>query len=344
MKKVFFFIFLLFSFSCFCAESEIDSLKLELKRTTDEEKLEVLNEILLHSNDLPIKESIDYCKQTIDLSKKLNNNKTEADVYLILGYLYERQNDLKNALYFSKKHLTLINTLHNMEINERFSKMQKKYENEKDQVSRQIIFRNTFMIAFLILLNIAFIIFNRYRKKLYAHRELEEAHDKLETIARKDPLTNLSNRRDMKEKILYEKNRFERSEKPFVIIMSDIDFFKQVNDKFGHDCGDYVLKTISNILFSSIRKQDIVGRWGGEEFILLLPETNLKGGKIVAEKIRKKIYKTEFIYQKNKIPIRMTFGVSVFKLHQEINECIIEADKALYKGKRNGRNKVVLAE
>ncbi|MCD4796303.1 MAG: GGDEF domain-containing protein, partial [Candidatus Cloacimonetes bacterium] len=219
-----------------------------------------------------------------------------------------------------------------------------KYENEKDQVSRQIIFRNTFMIASLILLNIVFIFFNRYRTKLQAHKELEEAHDKLEQIASKDPLTNLSNRRDMKEKIMYEKSRFERSEKPFVIIMSDIDFFKQVNDEYGHDCGDYVLKTISDIFLESIRKQDIVGRWGGEEFILLLPETNLKGGKIVAEKIRKKIYKTEFKYQKNKIPVRMTFGVTIIKPFQEINDCIIEADKALYDGKRNGRNRVVLTE
>ncbi|MCD4796646.1 MAG: hypothetical protein K8R49_05695, partial [Candidatus Cloacimonetes bacterium] len=143
MKKVFIFIFLFLSLSSFCVESEIDSLKFKLDNATDEEKLEILNEILLFSNDIPVQESIDYCKQAIELSNKFDNNKTEADVYLILSYLYEKKNDLKNALNCLKKHLTLISKLHIMEINERFSKMQMKYENEKDQVSRQIIFRNT---------------------------------------------------------------------------------------------------------------------------------------------------------------------------------------------------------
>jgi len=104
--------------------------------------------------------------------------------------------------------------------------------------------------------------------------------------------------------------------------------------------GIIFLKKIANTFVSFIRKQDIVARWGGEEFILFLPETNLEGGRIIAEKIRNIIGHYDFKYNNKIVQISITFGVSEYSINKNINVCIREADKALYQGKNNGRNRV----
>ena len=173
--------------------------------------------------------------------------------------------------------------------------------------------------------------------------ELSKAYDKMETLARTDPLTGLSNRRDFLEKLQFEITRFERTQIPFSIILCDIDDFKQVNDQYGHDSGDYVLAGIADIMKSTIRKQDIVGRWGGEEFILLLPDAQLGGGKRAAESIRKNIEAKSFHFNNNIFSVTMTFGVSQFDGSMDMVTCIKKADEALYSGKGVGKNRVILA-
>ncbi|MCK4696207.1 MAG: GGDEF domain-containing protein, partial [Candidatus Cloacimonetes bacterium] len=112
----------------------------------------------------------------------------------------------------------------------------------------------------------------------------------------------------------------------------------------GHDAGDFVLKKISKLMISSLRKQDFVSRWGGEEFLLLLPETDIKGGKTISEKIRQKIAETNINFKGKNIPVSMTFGVSTYSKTSNIDDCIVKADKALYRGKKSGRNKTVIAK
>ena len=101
-----------------------------------------------------------------------------------------------------------------------------------------------------------------------------------------------------------------------------------------------ITEKIADTFVSSLRKQDIVARWGGEEFILLLPETDLEGGRTVAEKIRRIIGEYEFKYNNKIIKINLTFGVSEYSIDKSIDGCVKEADKALYHGKNNGRNRV----
>jgi diguanylate cyclase (GGDEF)-like protein len=246
-----------------------------------------------------------------------------------------------------------------------------KYEQEISnlKLSRKNRERNMFIVASILFLFIMVIIYNRLRfnvkvnaklntqneyilevsnelmdaneKLEKANIKLKQAKAKLEKIARTDPLTRLSNRRDILEKMNYEKDRFERNPKPFTIVISDIDDFKSINDNYGHYCGDYVLKTISNLFTSLLRKQDICARWGGEEFLLFLPETNLKGGLTISEKIRKEIANTKMKYKNVTINISMTFGVCVYDKLVNINKCISKADKALYEGKHSGKNKVL---
>ncbi len=172
-------------------------------------------------------------------------------------------------------------------------------------------------------------------------QELSIAYEKLEQIARTDPLTGLSNRRDFLERFENERNRFERNGRPFSIVLCDIDHFKVFNDRYGHDCGDFVLVAISGILRKTVRKQDVVGRWGGEEFILLLPESPLEGGKVVADVIREKVAEGIHSFNNQELSVTMTLGVSEFSSTDNIDTCVKRADEALYKGKESGRNRVV---
>lgn len=179
------------------------------------------------------------------------------------------------------------------------------------------------------------------RKK--AQKELEEANKRLSKLARTDPLTGLSNRRDVYEKVEYEIKRFERNKESFAIVIGDIDDFKDVNDNLGHDAGDFVLFSLANQIRSMLRKQDVVGRWGGEEFIMMLPNTHLNGAKIITEKIRKAIEEEIIHYHDKEISITITFGIAIFDEMQPMDDCIKKADIALYEGKKKGKNCVVVS-
>lgn len=177
-----------------------------------------------------------------------------------------------------------------------------------------------------------------------AYRKLQKAYEEMDRAARTDILTKLSNRRDIIEKLKYEKTKFGRSQKPFALILADIDDFKYFNDEYGHDCGDFILESISAVIQSSVRKQDSAARWGGEEFLLLLPETSLNGGFTVAEKIRQRLTDQVFEYGKLQLSATMTFGISIFSASKTIDKCIKQADEAMYQGKKAGKNRVVCFE
>lgn len=168
--------------------------------------------------------------------------------------------------------------------------------------------------------------------------KLQEAYDKLEVLAKTDPLTKLLNRREMLDRMEYEKVRFERYERPFSIILGDIDFFKKINDTYGHSFGDIVLKSLAGILEKNSREQDSISRWGGEEFLLLLPDTKQDGAAILAEKLRSLIEQSIFKYGETDVKVTITFGVSSFKTGISLEELVFQADNALYEGKNKGRN------
>ncbi len=160
---------------------------------------------------------------------------------------------------------------------------------------------------------------------------------------RKDLLTGLSNRKEFIEKLETEVIRFQRSDIPFALVLCDMDDFKKINEGYGYDCGDFVLIYVADLLVSNARKQDITARWEGERFVLLLPETDLAGGKMLAEKVRKELNGRTFHYRQFQLPISMTFGVTVFSESKTIEQLIKSAEIALDKGKRLGKNSVVLS-
>lgn len=212
------------------------------------------------------------------------------------------------------------------------------------------------LIAILVIIIIAvviigFIFYYQFKQIILSNKiiekqniKLKEAYNKMEELAKTDMLTNLSNRRDMYHKIKHETDRFERNKKPFAILMGDLDNFKKINDNYGHDAGDYVLSSIASLMVSTMRKQDIVGRWGGEEFLLLLPETNLEGGKKIAEKLRVNIKNKTMHYKNFNIKVTMTIGVSVYSHKHTIEESIKKADEAMYRGKIRNKNCIVTSD
>lgn len=178
----------------------------------------------------------------------------------------------------------------------------------------------------------------------YTNIKLQQAYEKLEFISTNDPLTLLLNRREILRRMEYECNSFERNKRPFSVIIGDIDAFKQINDTYGHNYGDFILTSIAGILKTTSRKQDSISRWGGEELLLLLPDTSEKGAFILAEKLRLKIEKSTFKQNEISTKVTITFGVSVYKNIQPINKLIFRADSALYEGKQSGKNCVIIAK
>lgn len=165
-------------------------------------------------------------------------------------------------------------------------------------------------------------------------------HEKLKKISSTDFLTNLPNRRAFLEQVQYQTKIIERSSGMLTFAMADIDHFKQFNDRYGHDCGDFVLTSIASLLNGNIREQDIVARWGGEEFIFMLPNTDADGALVVLEKIRLLLEKTIFSFQGKSLHVTSTFGICSLEPSIDIDEAINRADHALYRGKENGRNRI----
>lgn len=176
-----------------------------------------------------------------------------------------------------------------------------------------------------------------------AETALIHANKKLASLATTDPVTNLVNRRIILSRIEQEKERMQRGGKPFALIMLDVDHFKNINDQYGHGAGDFVLVNLAEMISVSIRKQDEVARWGGDEFLVLLPETDLEGGKTVAEKIRTRINTVPFYYRDTLISVTATYGVGVCEPNAGIGNVIRKADQALYQGKQTGRDRIILS-
>lgn len=173
--------------------------------------------------------------------------------------------------------------------------------------------------------------------------ELSELNQRLLESSLLDPLTGVYNRRGFAIQVEAEIKRQARSGRPFSIVLADVDHFKSVNDRFGHALGDYVLSQVASKLGEKIRDVDSVARWGGEEFILLLPETDSEGAAILAEKLRSIMAELPLEFEQQSLSITMTFGVAGYLPGESMDSCIARADAALYRGKADGRNAVKIA-
>jgi diguanylate cyclase (GGDEF)-like protein/PAS domain S-box-containing protein len=178
-----------------------------------------------------------------------------------------------------------------------------------------------------------------------AHKELQQMFEYEQVLARTDGLTRLYNRRYFFELAIREFNSSVRFKRPFTIILFDVDGFKPANDTFGHALGDEILTQISQVAKLQVREVDILARYGGDEFTVLLPETNSAQAFLIAERIRKNVETTQIEVDGASLSVTLSMGVSeiIFDPQdQSIEDIIRRADQALYKAKQRGRNHTVI--
>ncbi|WP_097459981.1 GGDEF domain-containing protein [Mangrovitalea sediminis] len=185
---------------------------------------------------------------------------------------------------------------------------------------------------------------HRNRELQSAMEELNSALARIQELASRDALTGVFNRRHLFYVMAKEINRQRRANGPFSVCILDIDFFKQVNDQYGHIAGDEVLKRVAEAVMNDLRNIDCFGRYGGEEFLLILPQTSLEGARIKAERVRQQIETLRFPSIDNAFRITVSIGVAEHWPEEEPDNTINRADSALYEAKTQGRNRIVIAD
>lgn len=173
---------------------------------------------------------------------------------------------------------------------------------------------------------------------------LIEYQQHLSNLTTLDPLTRLLNRRGLEDALLVSMAQASRRGLPTSAIMVDIDHLKQVNDSFGQEVGDHLLRQVAEILSRLSRSSDVVARTGGEEFLLVLPETELDSARLLAERIRAAIGERPLVVDSQRIGITASLGVACIVGHLNLDDLALEANRAMYLAKRGGRNRVASVE
>ncbi len=291
-------------------------------------------------------EALDQSERAEQLAGQLEDRRSYASILKERVLIYRSRAEYKKALetnlVFQKLNEELLSEKRVREIDIlRVSYETEAKEREIELLRRERIIQRRMMIGAVLGLALTGIslalVYRNVRFRIRVNRELADAYSRVEKLSQADSLTELANRRAMIKSLAAEQTRSSRTGRSFGLIMTDIDDFKQVNDRYGHSCGDEILVEVSKRLVQALRNQDITSRWGGEEFLLLLPETSLQSAVKVAKKTRALIEDTPFICNNVSINLTMTFGVSEGGMIP-VEEAVQLADTALYRGKRTGKN------
>jgi two-component system, cell cycle response regulator len=166
-------------------------------------------------------------------------------------------------------------------------------------------------------------------------------HEEIYRMTIVDGLTQIHNKRALFEALEKELMRARRYERDLSLLMFDIDFFKRINDQYGHLAGDHVLRELARIVSERIRREEVFARYGGEEFVILLPETPLPGAAALAESLRARVANHPFVFQGERIPVTVSIGTALLGENDKVAADLIQrADEKLYEAKRGGRNRV----
>lgn len=185
-----------------------------------------------------------------------------------------------------------------------------------------------------------FMVLHEYARNR-SQAELLRISAQLDKLSQTDALTGLPNRRFMLERLEEENSRYLRHQHPYAILYGDVDDFKLINDRYGHQAGDEALRIIGQTLRSNLRQHDLVCRWGGEEFLVLLPETSVELAREVGEKLRESVAAIRFCPAGQEHRLTMSFGLHAVTGHGSIDAFIQQADQKLYRAKQAGKNRAV---
>jgi len=186
---------------------------------------------------------------------------------------------------------------------------------------------------------------NSLQARLQQQRvDLKAALSRIQDLATLDDLTGLANRRRARELLFTEVTRVERAVHPFAVALIDLDFFKQLNDRFGHAGGDKILRRFSEVARASVREVDTVARWGGEEFLILMPEANAAHAFDAMERLREHVAGLSVPSEQGDMRFTFSAGIASHVMGQSVDETVVRADRALYRAKEAGRNRVELAD
>ena len=195
-----------------------------------------------------------------------------------------------------------------------------------------------FVVAYVVLAWISYLVeFVRYQTRV----RLKQARDRLDVQSRTDELTGLANRRGFKEYLGQQEKRGDQGRGWYAVIVGDLDDFKAINDRYGHEVGDAVLRQVGATLKGIVRDVDLVARWGGEEFLLLLVDTDRDGALVLAEKILAKIDHSTIRVADLEISVTMSLGVDAQQPGRSLSAALRNADRAMYLAKERGKNQVV---
>jgi len=201
------------------------------------------------------------------------------------------------------------------------------------RAERQRWFNRLIIATLLVLLVMIGLLWSRYRLKVRASAELKQA-------ARTDPLTGLANRRGARDVIDQAIVRHAAQGEIFSVIMADIDDFKPVNDRFGHEAGDQTLVHVARILTEQLKGRDLAARWGGEEFLVILPTTGRQAAFQVAGNLQQAVAGETLRLNDDRIDLSLTFGIAEYRAGESAESCIDRADRAMYQGKSRGKNRI----
>ncbi len=260
--------------------------------------------------------------QQVNLMSQISNNNDKEGNFIAVSPI--NQLDSIFGFYMLKEHgITVFSSVSKQEILNRLGK----------DLIRIIPVLTILFAAFV------YLTFNNYRH----HKKIAEQRRQLFLLANTDELTGLYNRRNFMSKEKTERIRSERYQRPLSYIMLDIDYFKAINDTYGHEYGDNALQWLAKIMNQTCRTGDVICRYGGEEFIIMLPETSQQEAMNLAERLRKEIAGLPLQFASETINMTASFGVACYDASKENNpdsNVIDQADKAMYQAKKSGRNRV----
>lgn len=295
-------------------------------------------------------------EEGLALARRLGDKALEADGLELLARLREQQGKPLEALQHVRQAAAIRENVRSAETAARMSRLRIGYEvADKEQrilllEERQVLERRlrwALVAALFLAITLLLVMGGRYRLPLRMERvvleknaQLEAAYQQVALLSRTDELTGLPNRRACLDLLAQEESRAQRGSYSFSVILCDVDDFKKCNDEFGHECGDAVLKQLAVLFRRQLRASDTVCRWGGEEFLFVLPDTDLEGALNLAHKLRKAVNSETFFWEGQGLGLTATFGVG--QCHKSsARDVVRQADMAMYRGKLQGKDAVL---